>query len=158
MKGRKYQKARGGGWVRGWEEGRKYPPSEELLSKRDRKNETALDNSRRRKEGQKESGRKGRWHFQLHREKEGERRTLDAELTECNISCGKPKRAGLAEAGTKPKESFTSAAAGERQTTRVSSRSMEINPANAAVDWGVHSWKMGPWRAEEVSNPVVLGG
>lgn len=92
---------------------------------------------------------------------QGERRretyTLDAELTEYTISCGEPKRAGLAEAGTKPKESFTSAAAGERQTTRVSSRSVEVNPANAAVDWGVHSWKMGPLTVEKVRNLVVWG-
>lgn len=41
------------------------------------------------------------------------------------------------------KDSFESGAAGERQTTRVSSGRVEVNPANAVVAWGVHGWKWG---------------
>lgn len=38
------------------------------------------------------------------------------------------------------KDSFNSGAAGERQTTKVS---VEVNPANTVVDWGVRSLKRG---------------
>lgn len=40
----------------------------------------------------------------------------------------------------KPNDCFKSGAAGERQTTKAS---VEVNPANTVVDWGVRSWKRG---------------
>lgn len=74
-------------WREGWEEEVEWveilPLWRNIVKKEDDlRNETASDNSRRRKEGQKKCERKGRWHFQLCR---GGKAKRHAELTECNL-------------------------------------------------------------------------
>lgn len=109
---KKHQKAIGGGEEGGKRVGNIPSLKKYCQKENDRKNETETDNTRRRKEGQKKSERKGRWHFQQHGEKDGERRALAAELTECNISCGERWELD-GQRQEEPKNSFKSGAAGE---------------------------------------------